>query len=69
MGKQRNAEKLALNLPQLQNLIKRDPDSYQEEFNQQYLHFESELAIFQLKPDQESEHFGNLVMFLCHVSN
>ena len=36
-------------LPQLQNLIKRDPPGYVDEFLQQHRHFLSELQIFQLK--------------------
>eukprot|EP00936_MAST-01D_sp_MAST-1D-sp1_P002726 g2726.t1 len=41
---------LALKLPQLQNLIKRDPESYIDEFRMQHRNFQSELAIFRLKP-------------------
>jgi protein SDA1 len=37
-------------LPQLQNLIKRDPGGYVEEFLQQHRHFQSELAIVGLDP-------------------
>ena len=41
---------LALKLPQLQNLIKRDPESYVDEFRMQHRNFQSELAIFRLMP-------------------
>ena len=41
---------LALKLPQLQNLIKRDPQSYAEEFDMQHRHYLSELAIYKLRP-------------------
>ena len=41
---------LALKLPQLQNLIKRDPESYIDELRMQHRNFQSELAIFRLKP-------------------
>ena len=55
------------NLPQLQNLIKRDPDSYKEEFLQQYRHFQSILEIFRLKPDQENKSLDDLVIFIAQV--
>jgi protein SDA1 len=55
------------NLPQLQNLIKRDKLSYKEEFLQQWRHYESALAIFKLKPDSEANEFGELITFLSHV--
>jgi len=41
---------IALKLPQLQNLIKRDPMSYKEEFEMQWRHYQSELAIYKLRP-------------------
>ncbi|KAF0684282.1 Aste57867_23746 [Aphanomyces stellatus] len=55
-------------LPQLQNMIKRDPSAYQDEFMMQLRHYESEVAIFRLQPSKHSEHFGALVTFLSHVS-
>eukprot|EP00123_Amoebidium_parasiticum_P010986 comp20446_c0_seq1/m.26000 comp20446_c0_seq1/g.26000 ORF comp20446_c0_seq1/g.26000 comp20446_c0_seq1/m.26000 type:complete len:691 (-) comp20446_c0_seq1:81-2153(-) len=60
---------LPTNLPQLQNLIKRDKESYTEEFLQQLRHFESSLQIFQLNPQSESKEFGELINFLSHVCN
>ncbi|KAI9034445.1 protein SDA1 [Hyaloraphidium curvatum] len=60
---------LASNLPQLQNLIKRDPPAYRDEFLQQWRHYQSLLALFRLKPDgaSVSKEFGDLVTFLAHV--
>lgn len=55
------------NLPQLQNNIKRDPESYKEEFSLQYTHFKSLVDIFSLNPDKDGLQFGNLVMFLAHT--
>ncbi|OQR98020.1 SDA1 family protein [Achlya hypogyna] len=55
-------------LPQLQNMVKRDPAAYRDEFMMQFRHYESELAIFRLQPTKESEHFGALVSFLSHVA-
>ncbi|CAG8767337.1 15072_t:CDS:1, partial [Racocetra fulgida] len=64
MGKRERSTLLPNNIPQLQNLIKRDPLSYKEDFLQQYRHYESQLTILQLKPDEEAEEFGNLVTFI-----
>jgi len=59
---------ITLKLPQLQNLIKRDPASYKEEFLMQKRHFDSELDIFKLRPTKESERFTELVTFMSHVA-
>ncbi|KAI9293060.1 SDA1-domain-containing protein [Neoconidiobolus thromboides FSU 785] len=67
MGRRNRAVLLGNNLPQLQNLIKRDPESYKEEFLQQYRHFESSLSLFELKPDAENKELGDLIMFLSQV--
>src|SRR3954454_2152825 len=67
MGKRNRTTLLPNNLPQLQNLIKRDPISYKRDFLQQYRHFESQLDIFKLKPDEEAEEFGRLITFISQV--
>ncbi|CUA77184.1 Protein sda1 [Schizosaccharomyces pombe 972h-] [Rhizoctonia solani] len=61
---------LTSNLPQLQNLIKRDPVSYRDEFIQQWGHYDSIRRIFALKPDDDAqaERFRELVTFISHVS-
>jgi protein SDA1 len=59
----------AAKLPQLQNLIKRDPSAYKEEFELQLRHFESELEIFKLRPTANSERFTDLLSFLSHVAS
>ncbi|EGC37656.1 hypothetical protein DICPUDRAFT_149732 [Dictyostelium purpureum] len=56
-----------LDLLQLQNLTKRDPAAYKEEFLLQYQHYLTQLQIFQLKPTKEFKHFAQLVSFLSHV--
>ncbi|CAH0547881.1 unnamed protein product [Brassicogethes aeneus] len=56
------------NLPQLQNLIKRDPQSYHEEFMQQYQHFQNTLEVFQLSPEQANKTLDDLVMFMAQVA-
>ena len=63
----RSASHLPYNYPQLQNLIKRDSESYREEFLQQYQHFKSSLEILQVRPDTVEDHFEALVMFIAHV--
>ena len=59
---------LTANLPQLQNLIKRDPLAYQEEFLQQWNHYNSVREIFQTNPDEQAHHFRDLVTFISQVS-
>ena len=56
------------NLPQLQNLIKRDPTAYKEEFLQQWNHYNSILHIFHLNPDEHAAQFRELVAFIAQVS-
>ncbi|XP_067948018.1 protein SDA1 homolog [Watersipora subatra] len=60
--------RLPYNLPQLQNLIKRDPGSYKEEFQQQFRHYQSSVEIFQLNPSQFNKTLSELIMFLGQVS-
>ena len=55
------------NLPQLQNLIKRDPISYKEEFLQQWNHYNSTRQIFQINPGEQTSHFRELVTFISQV--
>lgn len=54
-------------LPQLQNFIKRDPQSYREEFLQQWQHFENNMAIFEQAPSEEQLEINDLIKFLSHV--
>ena len=58
------------NYPQLQNLIRRDPQSYVEEFNAQFQHFQSLLSLLTLSPDDSDckEEFVTLISFISHVS-
>ncbi|KAL0587441.1 hypothetical protein ABG067_003060 [Albugo candida] len=55
-------------LPQLQNMIKRDPEAYKTEFMMQYRHYESEYQLFVLQPCKDSAHFSALISFLSHVA-
>ncbi|KAJ7327227.1 hypothetical protein JRQ81_016986 [Phrynocephalus forsythii] len=65
----RNNNKLPLNLPQLQNLIKRDPPSYTEEFLQQYRHYQANVEIFKLQPAKSNKELAELVIFLAQVGH
>ena len=58
---------LSSNLPQLQNLIKRDPQAYKEEFLQQWNHYKSTLNIFRTNPDEQSEQFRDMITFISQV--
>lgn len=58
---------LTANLPQLQNLVKRDPEGYKEEFLQQWNHYNSIRQIFQINPDEQAQHFRELVAFISQV--
>ena len=64
----RQNNQLPHNLPQLQNLIKRDPESYKDEFTQQYRHFESTLQVFELSPSEYNKSLDEHVMFLAQVA-
>ncbi|KAM9307184.1 protein SDA1 homolog [Pholidichthys leucotaenia] len=65
----RQSNKLPNNLAQLQNLIKRDPPSYVEEFLQQHRHYQSNLEVFKLQPDKPNKELSELVMFLAQVGH
>lgn len=65
----RNRNNLPTNLAQLQNLIKRDAESYQEEFAQQWRHFQSNLELFALDPSQPNESVADLTMFIAQVAD
>ncbi|XP_066999106.2 protein SDA1 homolog [Anabrus simplex] len=65
----RHNNQLPDNLPQLQNLIKRDPASYREEFEQQHRHYQSLVQVFRLQPGQFSKSLDELVMFLAQVAH
>lgn len=62
------SNQLPENLPQLQNLIKRDPESYSDEFHTQYEHFLSLLEIFALNPGEENKSLDEVVMFIAQVA-
>lgn len=59
---------LTANLPQLQNLIKRDPPAYKDEFLQQWAHYNSVRELFHLNPDDKSTNLRELLAFISQVS-
>jgi protein SDA1 len=69
MGRQRNRENvLASNLPQLQNLIKRDRDSYVTEFQLQLQHLQSQLQIVSRAPHlPPHKSLPELLSFISHT--
>lgn len=67
MVKRRNNQ-LPENIPQLQNLIKRDPASYKDEFLQQQRHYKSLVEVFKLHPGQFNKNLDELVTFMAQVA-
>ena len=65
----RHNNQLPENLPQLQNLIKRDPESYKEEFLQQHQHYKSTLEVFRLTPNKFNKSLDEIVIFLAQVAH
>ena len=59
---------LSSNLPQLQNLIKRDPSAYKEEFLQQWNHYKSIIAIFQENTLEQIDKFTEMITFITQVT-
>ncbi|KAI5788925.1 SDA1-domain-containing protein [Peziza echinospora] len=63
------------NLPMLQNLIRRDPPSYEDEFLLQYRHYESQRDIFMTTASATdtdntvADKFSELVGFMAQVAN
>lgn len=56
------------NILQLQNLIKRDPSSYKDEFNCQYQQYQSFMEVFRISPSKYNKGLDDLIMFLAQVS-
>ncbi|GMM28711.1 Sda1 protein [Martiniozyma asiatica (nom. inval.)] len=68
MVRRNRAAILPTNFALLQNLVRRDPESYYEEFLQQYSHYESLRDIFLLNPStDDSEEFSEIINFMSFV--
>lgn len=68
MVKKRGAAILPTNIILLQNLVRRDPQSYREEFLQQYSHYESLRDIFLASPSATDDtEFLELIGFVSAV--
>lgn len=63
----KGSSRFPLNLPHLQNCIKKDPAAYEEEFQVQYRHYDSILQILMLNPAYFDKEFESLVTFLAHT--
>ena len=59
------------NFPLLQNRIKRDPQSYKDDFMLVYSSYESQREIFMISPpsSKQARAFGRLLTFVSHVSH
>lgn len=58
-----------MDLIQLQNVCKRDPECYEDDFKQQYQRFQQQLGLFEMNPEaKDASTFSGLITFLCHVS-
>ena len=55
-------------LPHLQNLIKRDPRGYEEEFSRRWRHFQSVLALQREQPSADAKEMVANVSFISHVA-
>lgn len=63
------AAQFASNLPHLQNLMKRDPASYKDEFWKQWQYFHNLMQTFQLQPSKYNEKLDEMISFLAQVSH
>lgn len=64
----RSNNQLPTNLLQLQNCIKRDAESYKEEFQLQHTHFKALLDVVRLNPSSPDKQFEELSMFMAQVA-
>ncbi|ETN46391.1 uncharacterized protein HMPREF1541_00575 [Cyphellophora europaea CBS 101466] len=66
-------EKVEADLPNLQNKIKRDPASYENDFLHQYMQYENQRIIFVQSPSAATDSglvsFRELIEFVAHVSD
>lgn len=68
MGKKRRAAILPTNIILLQNVVRRDPESYHEEFIQQYSHYESLRDISLMNPSADhGTDFADSIGFVSAV--
>ena len=62
------ATAVAPSLPQLQNLIKRDPLGYEDEFRRRWRHFQSVLELQRQQPSADAKDLVANVSFITHVA-
>ncbi|GKY97036.1 hypothetical protein MPSEU_000662300 [Mayamaea pseudoterrestris] len=60
---------VTLKLPQLQNLCKRDPEGYREDYDAQIRRLESELGLLALHPDKPTDDLVELMQFAAAVAS
>ena len=55
-------------LPQLQGFIKKDPESYRDDFEKQFENYKELKELFKRDPKKKMSDFYDIVMFIAHVS-
>ncbi|KAG5513156.1 hypothetical protein PMAC_001525 [Pneumocystis sp. 'macacae'] len=65
--KKNKADFLPINIPKLQNLIKRDPESYKEDFFIQWRHYEAMRDILTENVQEKNENFLNILIFISQM--
>ena len=58
---------VTLKLSQLQNLCKRDPEGYREDYQTQLVRFTSECDVLAMNPSAENSRFVEVMQFVCAV--
>jgi protein SDA1 len=70
MGRQQRVELLPNNLVHLQNLLKKDPESYRDEYQLQWRHYIAQRdLLYHADATAPSEEFLQMLTFLGHVSS
>ena len=67
-GGARGNAAVPMTLPVLQNLIKRDPQAYEEEFTRRWRHFQSVLALQRETPSADAKEMIANVSFVAHCA-
>jgi len=56
-------------LPQLQGFIKKDPESYRDDFEKQFENYKELKELFKRDPKKKMSDFYDIVMFIAHVGH
>lgn len=58
-----------MDLETLQHLVRKDPEGYVSEFQDQLRHFRATFSVFQLRPNEASKEFANQARFIAAVAD